>query len=250
MSSPAQPIHDPEGLQSKSFWVRFAGIFFSPGRVFEDVARRPDWVPPLIVMVILSVAVTETTLAKIGAERIVRISLEQSGQAEHMNPEELQRGIEQGARIMGLSLHVFGVIGQPIFLLLLAGLGMAILYGIFGAEASFKRVFSAVCYAGLVQTLRGVMAVPMIFFGDPEHFNVLDPAPTNPGFFLNPAETSKPLMALASSLDIVSIWFLVLLGIGLSEATGKKVGAMGISLAYGVLWLIWVLGRVGLAFLM
>ena len=72
-------------------------------------------------------------------------------------------------------------------------------------------------------------------------------SPTNVGFFLNPLETSKPLLALASSFDLFTIWFVVLLGIGFSQATGGKVKVRTIFLVYFGLWMIWVLGKVGLA---
>jgi len=91
------------------------------------------------------------------------------------------------------------------------------------------------------------MALAMILFGDLEHFNPENPSPTNVGFFLNPLETSKPLLTFASSFDLFTIWFVVLLGIGFSQATGGKVKALSMSLVYFGLWTIWVLGKVGLA---
>lgn len=232
-----------------SFGSRFAGIFFSPPSTFADVARAPGFVAPLVVLVVSSVAVAEAMLWKIGAERLVRMLIEQSGRAGQMSLEQMEQAVHRGASILSVALHVAGVLGEPIFLLFIAALGLGILYAVFGAEAGFEKVFSAVCYAALVMTLRTPMALAMIFFGDPERFNLENPAPTNPGFFLSPTETSKPLMVLASSLDFVTLWFLLLLGVGLSEATGKRVGWVGIFLAYGALWMIFVVGRIGLAFL-
>ena len=91
------------------------------------------------------------------------------------------------------------------------------------------------------------MVLPMILFGDVEHFNPNNPAPTNLGFFLNPLETSKPLLSLASSFDLFTIWFVILLGIGFSQATGGKVKARSVFLVYFGLWMVWVLGKVGWA---
>jgi hypothetical protein len=91
------------------------------------------------------------------------------------------------------------------------------------------------------------MALAVILFGDPDHFNAQNPLPSNVGFFLNPLEVSKPLYALASSADFITIWFLILLGVGLSEGTGRKVKPLSIFLVYAGFWLIWVLGKAGLA---
>jgi hypothetical protein len=68
--------------------------------------------------------------------------------------------------------------------------------------------------------------------------------PTNPGFFLNPAETPRALLSLAGSFDIFSLWIIVLLGIGLSEAAGRKVKTTSVTLTLFGLWLAWVLAKV------
>jgi hypothetical protein len=87
----------------------------------------------------------------------------------------------------------------------------------------------------------------IIFFGDPDRFNPNNPMPTNPGFFMNPLETSKPLLAFAGSLDLFSFWFIALLGIGYSAASGGKVKAFSISALFFGCWLVFVLIRVGFA---
>ena len=105
-------------------------------------------------------------------------------------------------------------------------------------------------YANLPGILGALMSIAVILGGDPDRFNPYSSAPTNIGFFLNPLETSRPLLAFAGSIDLVTIWVIVLLGIGFSEASGRKVSSVTVSLTYGGLWLAWVLGRVGLAMLM
>jgi hypothetical protein len=227
---------------------RLGSIFISPSVAFADIARRPGFVFPLGVLVVASVAVTETMLAKIGIERIIRTSLEQSGRASNMSPEQMQDAVQRGASVFGVITHVLGVLGAPIFLLIVAGIGMLVLNAIFGEKAGFAAVLSSVCYAALPGGIvRTVMALPMIFLGDPEHFNAENPVPTNAAFFLNPHSLSKPLMVLAGSADILTLWFVVLLGIGLSEVSGRKVKARTVFLVYAGLWALVTLGRAGLA---
>jgi hypothetical protein len=230
-----------------SFPQRLLGIFISPAETLADVARKPDFIAPLIAIVLGTVAVTETMLWKIGMERIVRMSLEQSGRASSMSPDQMDQAVRQGARIGGIFAHVGGVVGAPIGLLIIAGLGLLIVNLIFGAQAKFKTIFSLVCYVDLVSLLGALMAVAVILFGDPDRFNPQNPVPANIGFFLNPREVSKPLYSLASSADIFTMWVLILLGIGLSEATGGKVKPLSIFLVYAGLWVIWILGKMGIA---
>ena len=232
---------------AQSFPERLLGIFISPAETLADVARKPGFVAPLIAIVVGAIAVTETMLWKIGMERIVRMGIEQSGRASSMSPDQIDQAVRQGAKIGGIFAHIGGVVIPPIFLLIVAGLGLLIVNLIFGAQTKFKTVFSLVCYAYLVSLLGSLMALAVILFGDPDHFNPQNPLPSNVGFFLNPLEVSKPLYALASSADFITIWFLILLGVGLSEGTGRKVKPLSIFLVYAGFWLIWVLGKAGLA---
>jgi hypothetical protein len=124
---------------------------------------------------------------------------------------------------------------------------LLILNPIFGAKTDFKKVFATVCYANLITVLAAVMSVANILFGDPERFDAQNPVPSNLGFFLNPLEASKPVRALATSIDIFTIWFLILLSIGLSEACNGKVKSRSILMVFGGLWVIWILGKVGWA---
>jgi hypothetical protein len=226
---------------AQSFPERLMGIFISPAETLADVARKPDFVAPLIAIVLGPIAVTETMLWKIGMERIVRTSIEQSGRASSMSPEQMDQAVRQGARIGAVFAHISGVVGAPIFLLILAGLGLLIVNLIFGAKTKFKTVFSLVCYAKLVTLLGALMALAVILFGDPDHFNAQNPVPANVGFFLNPLAVSKPLYALVSSADIFTIWFLILAAVGLAEGAEHKVKPLSIFLVYAGFWMIWIL---------
>jgi len=234
---------------AQSFPERLLGIFISPAETLADVARKPGFLAPLIAVVIAAIAVTETMLWKIGMERIVRMSIEQSSRASSMSPDQMDQAVRQGARIGAIFAHIGGIVVPPIALLIIAGLGLLIVNLIFGAQTKFKKVFSLICYANLVSLLGSLMAVAVILFGDPDHFNAQNPVPSNVGFFLNPREVSKPLYSLASSADIFTIWLLILIAVGLAEGTGRKVKPLPIFLVYAGFWVVWILVKMGLSML-
>src|SRR5947207_8734679 len=241
--SPAEVLEPP-----KSFAARFAGVFFSPGATFADIARKPDFIPPLVAGILASVVVTETMLWKIGMERIVRQQIEHSSRGATMTPEQVQQGVEQGARIGGVIAHAAGALGMPVGMLIVTGIGMLIVSAVFGSPIKFATAFSVACYASLVTLLGSLMAIAMMFFGDPEHFNPQSPVPSNAGFFLGP-ETSKPLMSLAGSFDIFTFWFMALLAIGFSEATHRKAKSLSLFWCFFGLWMVLVVIKMGFAML-
>jgi hypothetical protein len=238
---PAEPTH--------SFWWRWLNVYISPGEAFQDVARKPEFIFPIIVAIVGALAVIETMLTKIGAAQIVRTSIEQSGRASSMTAEQMQQAISRSAPIVVVVTHIVAVLGPVIFVVVVAALGLAFVNGILGSKVDFKTSLSVVAYSSLIGAISSLMTVAVILFGDVERFNPNNPSPTNLGFFLNPLETSKPVMALASSVDLFSVWTLVLLGIGYSAATGGKVKPFTVSMLYLGALLVWVLGKVGLAML-
>lgn len=232
----------------KSIGARLVGVFFSPGATFADIARKPDFLVPLLLLVACSVAVTETMLAKIGIEQIIRNQIEHSSRGASMTPEQIQQAVEQGAKFGAILTHIIGVVAVPIFLLIIAGVGMLIVSAIFGSPVSFKTAFSVASYANVIFILSSLMTLAMILFGDAEHYNPQNAIPSNPAFFLDPG-TSKPLMALAGSIDIFSFWIMALLAIGFSQATQRKVKTMSVFLCFFGLWAVVVVIKIGLSML-
>ena len=239
----------PQSTPSMSFVSRVMGVFIEPGETFEDIARNPGWIAPLVLLVLASLVFTETMLAKVGITRIIMHSLQQSGQAARMDPAQLNQAIQRGAPVGAIVIQVLGVVGVPIFLLIIAGFGLLVLNVFFGEKASFKQVFSVTCYADMPGILGILMGVAVLVFGDPASFNPQSPAPTNLGFFLNPLTTSHAFMALANSLDFIIVWFLILLAIGLSRVSRKKVGSGSIFMTYVGAWLLVIIAKVGFAML-
>ncbi len=247
MTSDSSPLPGEAPAERSSFPARAVGVLFNPVSAFDEIVARPDSLGPLLVLIAASIAVAETMLAKIGLANIILHSLQQSGRARHMTPDQLNQVVGNSSAIVGVMTHVGAVVGPPIFMAVTAGVGLLILNGIFGARAGFNSVFSVTCYAALPVVIGDLMAIALILFGDPNHFNPQAPIPTNPAFFLDPAATSRPLYALASSLDLLTFWFLGLLAVGLSRLSRGRVKARNIFLAYFVVWLALALGKAGLA---
>ena len=239
------PAEEPP---ADSFLSRAIGMFISPGRAFESIARRPDFLVPLLAMVFLSIAGTETFLAKIGIAPILQWAFEHNRRTSSMSPSDIQALVQKTAPIYTMMAHVTAVLWVPFLTLLIALIGLGMLRWIFGVDMSFKLAFSIPSYAYLINLPFSVITFLIIFVGDPEHFasNPQNPSPTSVGFFMSP-EGSKPLLALGSALEIFTLWYMVLLGIGFSEASGKKVKPATIFFIFFGFWLVWTLAKMGLA---
>ncbi|MDE3179155.1 MAG: YIP1 family protein [Acidobacteriota bacterium] len=226
---------------------RCFGVFTEPVKAFASIARVPDFWTPLILETAITIAATEMLLSRVGMERIVRESIEASGRASSMSAQQLQTAISQGAKYGSIFAHVSGVISMPILVLVFAVVGMAIMKFVYGSAPRFKTAYSVTAYAALPLFLSGILAIIVIVFGDPESIRAGNLTPTNIGFFLPLASTSRPLMSIAKSIDFFSFWVMGLLGIAFASTTGGKAKPRNVFFFFLGLWVIFVLIRAGLA---
>ena len=138
-------------------------------------------------------------------------------------------------------------------MLAIVAIGSLVLMGTinfgFGGRAKFGSVFAMWIYASLPGLIKVILGIIVIFAGTaPESFNIKNYAPTNLGAFLNPLDTNKALYALASSIDLITIWTLVLLGMGVAIVAGVK-RSSGYIAVFGW-WVVIILISVGWAAVM
>jgi len=250
MSETVVAPYPPEGQPADSFLSRLLGVFVSPTTTFDSIARRPGFLAPILTVVIASWALFDTMYWKVGMETMTRMQMERNPFTARMTPEQIEQAVNQSAGHLTRTLiitDVFIVIASILFLLILAGLGMVIVNAIFGGNVKFKTFFSVASYADLPALLGVILGLVVILLGGTDNFDPQNPMPVNLAFFLNYKEVPKPLFSLAGSVDIVAIWTLILLGLGMSRATGGKVKPLPITLSFLGAWAIWIGGKVALA---
>lgn len=105
----------PEARQpSKSFMERFIGVFISPGETFADIARKPDFIVALVVMIVLTAAGTELFMAKIGLEPVMRYALEHNSRTANLSADQMQQALATQLRVGTIFAYVIPLLGAPI----------------------------------------------------------------------------------------------------------------------------------------
>jgi len=233
-------------------WQRIANTFAAPSKTFEDIKRgNRSWWLPFVVMAIVGYLLFAAIDYKIGMQKVVENQIKLDPKTE----ERLaQVPADQRETQTKISVYVTeGVfIANPLFLLGGVALMSLGLWGtinfVFGGKATFGGIICVFMFATLPSVVKSLLGVIVIFAGgEPDTFNIKNFAPTNLAAFIypNPAEANKALYALTSSLDVVTIWTLVLLGIGTAIVAGVKRNS-GYIAVFGW-WAIFTLFGVGIA---
>jgi hypothetical protein len=238
--SPSEP--EPQGM---SGFARITGVFFEPGKTFEDIGRRPTWFLPLLIIVLSTVLFTTAVGQRIGWERIVRQNIENSPRAQQLPAEQREQQIAVGARVA----PIFGfstVILIPLGYIVTAAILLA-MTAMMSGGLKFKQVFAIVCYSGLPGVLFAILGMVVMFLKKPEDFNINNPLMFNVAAYLDPQTTSKFLYSLLLSIDLFSFWMIFLIATGLKQAAGKRLSFAGALTAVVVPWAIYVLCKSALA---
>jgi hypothetical protein len=222
---------------------RLTGVFFSPRKAFADIASRPRWWVPLLLLVLATTAFTVTYSKRVGWERFMRRTLETNPRMQNLPPEQREQAIERAAGIASITGTAGAIVGGPVFYLVTAGV-LLLVFKMMGQTLRFQQAFAISCYAFLTGLVSSALAIAMMFLTEPDDFDLRNPVALNLGFFLDPQSSPKWLVSLGTSLDLMSFWTMALLATGFSVA-GRNLSWSKAFAGVVMPWLILVLLKVG-----
>ncbi len=208
-------------------WQRLVDVFTAPSKTFEDIKRgNKSWWLPFLLFVVIGTALWFTVSSKVTWETVadngLRMSPKQAERLESL-PADQQATQKRIAAAVQKYLWLCAPIAVLVMDLIAAAVLLATINFGFGGRATFGKVLAVVWYAGLPGLIKLLIGLIGLFAGvAPESFFPSNPAGTNIGYYLSPVDTNKILYTLAVGIDPITIWSLVLTGIGLAIVAGKK----------------------------
>jgi hypothetical protein len=225
----AQPVAAaPSQTAALTQMQRVTNIFAAPSKTFNDIRDHSrSWWMPFIILSVVGYLFFAVIYTKVGMQQVVDNQTHLSPKAEERLAQATPEQREFSNKLsVGITEGVF--IGGPILVLIITAVGSLVLWGTinfgFGGKAKYGAVFSIWMFASLPGIVKPILGSIVIFTGmAPESFNIKNYAPTNiAALLMNPLETNAALYSLATSIDIVTIWTLVLAGIGTATVAGTK----------------------------
>jgi len=222
-TAPAGPSVEP-----LSEPARLVDTFVAPTKTFADLKRVSRWWSPFIVLAIASYALIAVAGQRVGWEQItensLRMSPKQAARLESLPSEQRPVAMERAVKFTRIISYAFPIAVNLPFLLIVSAILMASFNFGAGAEIPFRTALGVVTYANLPGVLKAVLAIVSLLAGsNPESFNFQNPVATNPGYFMDPL-ASPLLFRLASALDVIVIWILVLNALGFAAVSKLKRG--------------------------
>lgn len=222
---------------------RLVGVLTNPVATFRAIAERPTWAAPLVALVV-AIAVSSAVLApKVDQEAFrdqMREQMESQGQ--QMPEEQLDTMAKFGVgAIFGCSFLVTLAIGfaAPGVILLLCNL--------LGGRIDYRTSLAVTLHGMMPFALLNLLYAAVAFGREsisPEELQMRSLLPSSLAVFA-PEDTGPGLLTLLASIDLFSLWTVVLLILGYHVAARVSKGAATVAVV--VPWLLFTLAMAGLA---
>ncbi|HEU4521364.1 MAG TPA: Yip1 family protein [Thermoanaerobaculia bacterium] len=234
-------VEVPAAEPAKSGWARLAGVLFAPVETFRDIARKPDIIIPLVAIVLVSAVIAIVMAPRVDFESAMREQMAQSN--PNLAKDDLDRMVRFSTALSKAFVYVSPIINVIIFAIV-AGI-LLLAFRLFGGEGTFKQAFSVTMYSWLPMIIGGVAAIiVMLVRGTVSAEDLSTLVMSNPGFLVDMKE-NPVAFAFLSSIDVFTIWTLVLFIIGFSFLSRMPRGRSAAIVL--TLWGLMVLTKVGFA---
>jgi hypothetical protein len=238
LTPPSAPASAPEVVQL-SEGARIINTFIAPAKTFTDLRRNASWWAPWLLISVFGLVFVYSMQRQIGFDQISRNEIANSPRADRfdkLSPTQQQKQLEFSDAVVKYLAYASPVTMLFFFLIMTVVL-WATVKVVAGSDVSFKTAYAIVFYAKLPEIVGAILGTISVFAGvNPETFNVNNPVATNPAYFMDRGG-NKFLYTLASGLDVVQIWCIILMGIGFACTSKiKRSTAIGVVAGWYVIW--------------
>lgn len=225
---------------------RLTGVIFDPKATFEDIAAKPSWILPIVILVVLVVAIVAIFGQRVGWRSFMEKQFAKSPSTANLSADEREQRLNTALKIAPIIGYVQAVVVVPIAALIVAAVLMGVFNLVAGARATFVQSLAVVSYSWVPGIIGGAIGIILLFIKAPDTIDLEHLVASNLGAFVS-GDSPRWLMSLATSLDIFTFWQIALTGIGFSAVSPKKVSiGKGIAIV-AIVWLLYIGAKVAWA---
>lgn len=210
---------------SKSVGARILGVLFAPRATYAEVAASPRWLGVfLTVFLVTSAAATAFVATEVGRIAVVDQQIAQSeSYGRHLNQAQLD-AIEKMSESYVYFTPVLQLVGLAFSSVIVAGIAFAVFSALLGGDATFRQVFAVVVHSGVVLAALALFTTPLAYARESVS------SATNLAVFLPFLDESSFAARMLGAIDLVYIWWMVSLAIGLGVLYRKRTAPIATSL--------------------
>ena len=206
-----------------------AGVVVSPAKTFDDINRRPSWIIPLLLMLLMNFAITfvvyRVMVTPANFDRVAQTKVQWDAEAsgKTLSPQDAEQQVEVLRRQRDRWYLL------PPYAVLISTLGLSAFFYLVlrlaKAGTTFQKTFSVICWSFVIyRGIGGVVTLIWLMLRGPAKF-MPAPAeawsPTSLAHLFPRALVTANQYSAISKLDIVLVWWLAVIAIGLARTSSN-----------------------------
>ncbi len=218
--------------------------------MFTDVVAHPRWVGMVLVVILVGVvaatSIMSTSVGRTAALDAARTQIENFGiklsaEAEARMEQAInETPLWKTALQTGISQAVIGFLVPVI----IAGILFVAFNAVLGGDARFKQLLATVVHASPVQVVGVIVSTPIMYLKESMT------SVTSLGVLLPMLDESSFLSKFLGSIDLIRVWWILVLSVGLGVLYRRKTSSVATALfaVYAViagLWAAFLVSRAG-----
>jgi hypothetical protein len=252
MEEPQAPLKtEHPSPAATSLGTRLTNVFVAPGEVIDEVKASPptpaNWWVPTVIAIIAGVIYTMVVFSQPGVLQNMRDAQEKKMQEMVAQGKMTQAQADQSSQITEKIMTptntraiiiLFVVIVNPVSLFLFAGVMWLIGRYVFHGNFEFMKTVEVTGLAAMISVVGAIVSMLLaVIYANP----AMTPGPV---LLVSHYDPNNKVHMLLSALNVMSLWYLGLLALGLARLSGAtfwKAAMWLYGLWYGV-WALFVLG--------
>jgi hypothetical protein len=209
MTGPTEPV----APKKTGVFDDFVDVITSPTKVFE---RRQDgkFGTHLLVLTVVCVAlffIFKNAMEPIFDAEFSRNAAKMMAKNPNMTQEQLEMGRKMGSTFAGIGFAIFFPIS-----VLVTGLVLWLVGKAFGAKESLRQAIQIGTLAQVPLIIGMILGAIQAMLMSPDKLTSQYSIGLSPARFMDPDATNAGVLGLIARFDLMGIWIVILMGIGLS----------------------------------
>jgi Yip1-like protein len=212
--------------QDRSLPARIVGVIFSPRATYAAVAARPQWFGVLALVALVAAGGAFALLStEVGQQAWIDAAVRQQEAFGRTLTDQQYDRLQQMAKFAPY-FGAVSLVALPIVAAVVSALLLGVFNAIAGGDASFKQVLAIVSHSAVILPVTQIIAAPIAYARETLS------GVTNVMVFFPFIDENSFAARFLGSIDLVYIWWIVSVSIGLGVLYKRRTGPIATTLFF------------------
>ena len=203
---------------------RIIGVLVSPKQTFAAVAASPKWLGVMAITLVIAATCQYVIFSSPAMQDEIFKMMTRNPNMTDQQVAAVENLLPRIPRVIAGATLILG----PLAAVIVSGILLLIFSTLMGGSARFKQVYAVVAHAGVVSSLSGILGAALIMVGAPPSGTT--PPGANLAIFVPMLEETSFITRFLGSIDLILVWWLITLSIGLGVLYRRKTSGIATTL--------------------